>query len=385
VAEFLKLMEGWGDYQPVNGRAVKPAELAAAQNLLMNREGLPQHVWTYRLQEAITTSTFPYLFGNVIEREMIARYKACVADWKSYFKIARLRDFRTVYRHKVQGNDTRLDIVAEKGEYLVGPATECRLEYHLDKYGRQFDISWEAVINDDLGAFDDIAPRFSTAALRTEAINATKTFVDVNGPHASHFSAQGLADPCDGQVVINAGTLPLTILNLETTMELMAAQVDVNGEPLCIQGVHLVVPPALELTARQILTSTMKMWIDNALAAAAARAYPMTSVIPQLGLKLHVDPYIPVVNTGGNQATTWYLFADPSQVAAMEFGYLRGHETPEICMKASDKVSMGGGAISPFEGDFATDNIFYRVRIVKGSLFLDPRAAYAQIGTATET
>ena len=100
---------------------------------------------------------------------------------------------------------------------------------------------------------------------------------------------------------------------------------------------------------------------------------------------MHIDPYLPVVDTGGTPDTTWYLFADPSQVAAMEFGYLRGHETPEIVMKASDKVTMGGGAVSPFEGDFVSDNIFYRVRIVKGSIQLDPRAAYAQTGTTVET
>jgi len=93
---------------------------------------------------------------------------------------------------------------------------------------------------------------------------------------------------------------------------------------------------------------------------------------------LHVDPYIPVIDTSQN-LNTWYVFADPSQGAAMEFGYLRGHETPEICMKSSDKVSVGGAALSPFSGDFATDNIFYRVRIVKGSTQLDPRFAYAQV------
>ena len=382
MTEFLQLMEGWEQYQPVGGAS--DADLAAAINLLENREGLLPHRWEYRLKEAITTSTFPDLFGNVIERELIARYKECVADWKAYFRIARLRDFRPVRRHKVQGNDDRLDVVTEKGEYLVGQPQECYLYYSLDKYGRQFDISWEAVINDDLGAFDDIAARFATAAVRTEAFNATGTFVAATGPHTGLFG-NTITDACDSQVITNLGTLPLTILNLETTMELMAAQVDVFGEPLCIRGVHLVVPPALEFTARQILTSTTKMWIDNALAAAAARAYPMTNVISQVGLQLHVDPYIPVIDVSGNQATTWYLFADPSQVAAMEFGYLRGHETPEICMKASDKVSMGGGALSPFTGDFVSDNIFYRVRIVKGSLRIDPRAAYSQDGTSTET
>ena len=88
-----------------------------------------------------------------------------------------------------------------------------------------------------------------------------------------------------------------------------------------------------------------------------------------------------MIDASGNVDTTWYVFAEPAQLAAMEFDRLRGHETPEICMKASDKVSVTGAPISPFSGDFATDNIFYRVRIVCGTAQLDPRAAYSQNGT----
>jgi hypothetical protein len=51
-------------------------------------------------------------------------------------------------------------------------------------------------------------------------------------------------------------------------------------------------------------------------------------------------------------------------------------------MKASDKVSVAGGLISPFAGDFATDDIFYRVRIVCGGTQLDPRFTYSQDGSA---
>ena len=45
-------------------------------------------------------------------------------------------------------------------------------------------------------------------------------------------------------------------------------------------------------------------------------------------------------------------------------------------MKASDKVTVGGGAINPMSGDFATDNVFYRVRHVFGIVELDWRATY---------
>jgi hypothetical protein len=77
-----------------------------------------------------------------------------------------------------------------------------------------------------------------------------------------------------------------------------------------------------------------------------------------------------------NGLTAWYLVADPRDIAAIEVDYLVGHERPEICMKASDKVSISGGSISPMDGDFATDNVFYRVRDVFGANRLDWRACY---------
>lgn len=371
--EFLQLMEGWESYQSVRPRKFSEAKVAKALDLINNRPGWPSHVWKYHFVEAITRGDFPYLLGHIIDREVLARYKVAVADWQAYFRMRTLPNFNTVRRHKIIGNDDRLPRVAEKGEYLVGQVAEGRYEYNLEKYGRQFDISWESIINDDLDAFGDIPERMANASIRTDAFNATSTFASGTGPHVGLFGA-GILD-VDGGTVFNLGVAPLTILNLETTLQLMSAQIDVNLEPIAVRGVHLVVPPQLEYTARQILTSALKMWTESA--GGAATPYPMTNVVAQVGMKLHVDPYLPVVDVSGTEDTTWYVFADPAQGAAMEFGRLRGHEGPEICMKASDKVSVGGGDISPLEGDFATDNIFYRVRLVKGTCRLDPRFAYA--------
>lgn len=155
----------------------------------------------------------------------------------------------------------------------------------------------------------------------------------------------------------------------------MAAFTDVNGEPIMNRPKYLVVGPALEFTARQILTSATKMWVMSTVAPTVP--YPTTNVISQYGLQLIIDPYIPVF--AGANIRSWFLFADPADIAAMECDYLVGHERPEICMKASDKVNIGGGDIGPMEGDFATDNVFYRVRDVFGCNKLEWRATYAQI------
>lgn len=377
MPEFLQLMEKWDGYVPIGEQRISESDAARFLDLVANKDRLPAHRHEYLMREAITTSDFPALFGFTLERDMLARYKAAIPDWQAYVKTGTVPNFNAAERHKVQGNDTLLPQVKEKGEYLVSPMAAGYYTRRVYKYGRQFDISWEALINDALDAFSDMPQRFADAATYTRAYNATSLFVVAAGPNPALFGA-AVADAADGGVITNVGVLPLTITNLQLTMALMARQVDVSGRPLGIRGMHLVVPPDLEFAARSILTSSLEMWTQ--VAAGGALPYPMTNVIPQMGLKLHVNPLIPVIDTTGTDDTTWYLFADPVDGAAIEMDFLRGYEDPEICMKASDKVTVAGGLLSPFSGDFATDNVFYRVRDVHGGCILDPRMAYAQVG-----
>lgn len=379
MAEFMQLMESWNGYRPITDSAVDEAKVATLIDLMANKNRLSPHAHDYLMREVITTSDFPNLFGVALDRQILARYRAAGTDWQSYFKMSRLPNFNTHRRHKVQGQTDILPQVVEKGEYLVEPSAEAYYSIALKKYGRQFDISWEALVNDSMGAFSDIAARFADAAINSMHRAATATYSSAAGPNVLLYGAP-IAD-IDGQNVTNLGALPLTIANLETTLELMAAQTDVLGNPIIVRGVHLVVPPALEFTARQILTSTTKMWVDIT-GGAAATPYPMTNVVSQVGLQLHVDPWLPIVDATSYDGSTWYVFGEPSLGPAVEFAFLSGYEDPEICMKASDKVTVGGGSnISPFTGDFATDNVFYRVRHVFGTTQLDPRFTYAQLST----
>jgi hypothetical protein len=379
--ELMKLMGDWGGFVALNeiqkGEGYEQ-KLKETVDLLSNARGLPSHKWEYLLREALTTSDFPYLFGDVLDRQVLAQYKATESTWKKYTRtstVPRIYPQIGGYRFAVTGGDQRLDEVAEKGEYLASDRSEARYTLYVRKYGRQFDISWEAMINDDLDALKDTPMRFAKAAIRTEQYNVINQYADDDGTHA----AGNLYDKLTAGE-INGSVALLTIANLEAGLEAMASWLDAGGSPIYNRAKYLVVPPALEMTARQILTSATKMWLDHVTRAAASAAtlfpMPTTNVVSQMGLELIVEPWLPVVDaTNGN--TAWYLFADPSDIAALEAGFLRGHERPEICMKASDKVTVGGGAITPMSGDFATDNVFYRVRHVFGVTELDWRATYA--------
>jgi len=362
--ELMKLMEDWNGYialNDVNRGEGYELRLKETIDLLSNAKNLPAHKHEYLLREALTTSDFPLLFGDVLDRQVLASYKAYPAVWKAFTKMSTVPDFRTARRFAISGGDQVLALVAEKGEYLASDRAETQYYFNINKYGRQFDISWESIINDDLDALKDTPERFAKAAIRTE-----HRVVDALWVHNVVLATAGRG---------NLTAALLTIANLETALEWFGARTDVGGEAIPVRAKYLVVPPSLELTARQILTSATKMWIETA-GALAATPYPMTNVVSNYGLELIVDPYIDILDATTAGTNGWYLFADPKELAVVEAAHLRGHERPEICMKASDKVTVGGGAIGPMSGDFATDNIFYRVRLCFGGVTLDWRGFY---------
>ena len=386
MREFLTLMEGWDGFQPVGSTRLNEAAMSRFIDLVANKDRLPSHRHEYLLRETITTADFPALFGGTLDHAMLARYQTAPSPWRGYTKVGKCRDFRARNIHKVQGNDTILDRVREKAEYPIAAMAQAAYTIQVFKWGRQFDISWEATINDFLQAMSDIPQRFASAAVDSEARAVTALYCGAAAPAAGLFGAP-IAD-IDGQNVTNLGILPLTVANLGATLGLMAAQTDLNGRPLGIRGVHLVVAPAREMRARQILTSAFVQQVDTVGGANANPPVyvplPTTNVLPQMGLQLHVDPNLPIMDVSGNGNGTWYVFAQAQSSAAKaaQMDFLAGHTSPEICMKASDKVSTGGGAVSAFDGDFETDNVFYRVRHCFGGARLDPRYAYAQVSAA---
>jgi len=374
--EMMKLMEDWQGYTTLHDMARPEGyerQLQEAVDLLSNAKGLPPYKREFLIREALTTSDFPYLFGDVLDRQVLAQYKATESTWKKYVKTSTVpRLFPQIggYRFAITGGDQRLSLVGEKGEYLASDRDEAKYTLYVYKYGRQFDISWETMVNDDLGALKDTPMRFAKAALRTEQYTVVNQYADDDGTHATgELYDKATAGEINGSVAL------LTIANLEAALEAMAGWLDAGGSPIFNRARYLVVPPSLEMTARQILTSANKMWVELG-GAGGPLPYPTNNVVAQMGLELIVEPWLPVCDAT-NGLTAWYLFADPNDIAALEAGYLAGHERPEICMKASDKVAIGGAPITPFSGDFATDNVFYRVRHCFGITELDWRATYA--------
>lgn len=325
----------------------------------------------WALREAMSTSDFPYLFGDVIDRLMLGTYNSFPSNWQNWLKRETVRDFRTVQRHYIDGAQGVLSEVAEGAEYPASSLSEGEYTYAVKKYGRTIPFTWETLINDDLGAFNDMVQRLGTAAARSVAKFATDLYCDANGPDATFFSS--------GHNNIATSNPALSIAGLQTAMSKLAAQTDTDGEPIYIEALELVVPPALEITAQNIINAT-QIEVTGGSAIGTQSIYAQNWMRSRV--RLNVDPYIPIIATS-NGTTSWFLFASTSVGRpAGTVGFLRGHEAPEIFVKTPNAQRVGGG-INPMDGDFDTDSITYKLRHVYGGVMMDYRMAVSSNGTGS--
>mgnify|MGYP001018506889 CR=1 FL=1 len=358
----------------IRKRANYGALLLEATSLISRARGsaLGKHYF----QEAMKTSDFPLLMADVLDRQLYASYMETAQAWSAYCRRSTVPDFRDVKRFAVDGAEGRLPSVGEKVIYSPNVLSETKYSYAVTKYGRTLNWSWESFINDDLDVLGSTPARLGKAARRSEDYFATGLHVDSNGPHASLYTSgnKNIINTTNGA----AGTNPvLGVAGLQDAFTVMGLQLDADSEPIGIDGVILEVPPSLEVTAQNLLNATQVI-----VGADSGAQRIVTSNWMKAKVSLVVNPYIPVIATT-NGKTTWFVHANPtSGRPAMEFGLLRGHESPELFMKLQNQVRVGGAG-SGFDGSFEDDTIAYKVRHCFGGSRIDGKATVGSNGSGS--
>lgn len=344
-----------------------------------------------RLIEVMSTDDFPLLFGDILDRQVLANYREWPSTWPQIARRVTVNDFRPAqFDYSLLGGDTRLSTVEELEEYPEAERTErAPVTWSVKKYGRTMGFSWEAMINDNLDRLKDIPEVLGRAARRTETRFVVEMYVDANGPHATLYSNTNgnIINTTNGA---SANNPPLSIAGLQDAFLVLSKLVDPDtGEPILVDMVTLVVPPALEIVARNILNA-----IQLEITAASAGGVRDNGTTGEQRLivqnwmrnrlELAVEPYIPLTATTANGNTSWFLFANPAQGrAAIRVGFLRGHEEPEIFLRSSNALRVGGGESPPLNGDFEHDAMMYKIRHVLGGVTVDPLATVASNGSGS--
>ncbi|WP_104493565.1 prohead protease/major capsid protein fusion protein [Paracoccus denitrificans] len=254
-----------------------------------------------------STSDFPIILGNTVGRVLRDAYQAAPSGIRRLGRQTSARDFRAVNKIML-GEAPLLEKLNEAGEIKAGTMAEAREAYKIETWARKIGITRQVLVNDDLGAFADLARRMGQGAAETEA-RILVTLLEANsgnGPTLSDSKALFHAD--HGNKAASGAAISDTTLS--TARLALRTQKGIEGRVIRVTPKNLLVPPALETVAEK--------WLATIAPSTAADVNPFSGA-----MSLVVEPRL-------TSATRWYVTADPGEIDGLEFAYLSGNEGPQV-------------------------------------------------------
>lgn len=285
-----------------------------------------------------STSDFPFVLENVVTKTLRAAYEGTMRSFTPWTRRAVLPDFKEISRVQLGGAPT-LKRIVEGGEYEQGTIGEGREKYRVQKYGRLVNISWETIVNDDLGAFTRVPEMFgrSAADLESDIVYAILT------ANAALSDTVALFDAAHGNLG-TAGVISDTTLS--EGREKMLLQKGIEGRYITVRPEFLIVPPQ-QLTLAQKILGT---------------------VIPESTANVNIwaGALTPIVEPRLQDASdnSWYLAASPNAIDTIEYAYLEGYE----------------GVFTETKQGFEVDGVMIKCRHVFGAKAIDYRGLFKNVG-----
>ena len=276
---------------------------------------------TALMSGAMGVSDFAYITAEVMNRSLRAAYERRAATWRRISRQRSAADFREL--HSVQaGGDFELKEVGENGEYHQSTISDEGQGLRVVRHGRTINLTFEAVINDDMGVFERLPGEFARAAGTLEskiawgAIRDNKKVGDGKALfHADHgnLGAAGVIN------VANVGAGRAAMYHQRP-----AGSKD-KDDFIAVTPDLLFVPPALETVAAQFVASITATKMED------ANPYNTMTPVVEAALSAMAD----------GSDSRWYLFA--SDMPVLEHAYLDGYEAPTVVTKEGmnpDGVTM---------------------------------------------
>lgn len=260
------------------------------------------------LRAAASTMSLPNALANTMGRVLETVYMESPSSWRSFCAIRSADDFKdqTSIRPSFLEQSEK---VGTDGKLKHSEISESTISWSLDTYGKMFSVSRRDMINDNLGFLDELAPGMARASLRALNDLVWRTILD----DSTHFTA-------GRNNLLTGGSSVLSETSLTTAVKQMRLQRDTNGNDLDIQPMTLVVPPALEVTARRILESAQIQAAEG-----QGMGNPLSSIA-----NLEVESRIENTDKfAGAGSTQWYLFAGIQDLPAL-VGFLNGQQSPTV-------------------------------------------------------
>jgi len=296
-----------------------------------------------------TTSDFAILLETALHKTLLAAYAVTPDTWRRFCAVGSVSDFRPHYRYRT-GSMGILDVVNEHGEFKRSQIPDGEKQtVQAETRGNIIALTRQAIINDDMGVFNNLAAAQGRRAALTIEVLVYQLLAENAGLGPTMSDGKTLFHADHGNISTGAA---LSAAAIDADRVAIGGQTDPSGnELLDLRPAFLLIPLSLGSTARGINENQY----DPDTVANKAQ-YKTNSV---RGL------FRDVIDTARLTGTRRYLFADPSVAPVIEVDFLDGAQEPFL-------DSMEGWDI---------DGTEWKVRLDVGVDAVDYRGAVTNAGT----
>lgn len=293
-------------------------------------------------------SDFPVLLESAMHKALQAAYDTAPLTWNRFCATGTVSDFRAHNRYRL-GSFGNIDQVNELGEFINKSIPDGeKASIQVATKGNIINLSRQAIVNDDLGAFIGLAASLGRAASRTVEADVFALLALNAGMGPTMADGKALFHTDHGNLAADGA---LAVAVFEDMRQKMASQKDVGGNDyLDLRPAALLCGMGQGGTARVINGAEYDPDTANKLQR------------PNMVRGLFAD----VVDSPRITGTRVYAFADPAIAPTLEVAFLEGRQDPYLERQ---------------EG-FDVDGSRFKVRLDYGIAAIDYRGAVTAKGAA---
>lgn len=345
-----KIIAHCRDHNEFGGMSLVELARAWLQKTGQNAKGSARDVVarTFSTRQQMTTD-FPDILADVAFKSLLKAYWDAPETWRVWASTSAVQDFKINHRVNLSEFDS-LPVVAEGGTYTVGTFTDLKEPIQLATYGKNYVITRESLINDDVSAFTRIPTAMGLAAART--VGDLVYGVLTSNPLMNQ-DATNLFDPTHNNDVQAGGSAP-DADSVQAGKVAMALQQGPKGEAtLGIMPRYGICPVALEGVFNTLMAAQYNP---------ASTAGTLEPNVVQ-GLLTVVSDH----RLDADDPAQWYMAAGQNAWDTVDVAFLNGNQAPFQERR---------------QDDISNDNITYKVRIDAAAAPMDWRGLYRNSGTA---
>lgn len=263
------------------------------------------------IRAAFATHAISDILSAVANKFLLSGFNAVERTWDAVSQTRSVSDLKAINLFRLNGS-FKFSKVGNGGELKSADASDSKRSVSAETYGVTSSITRTDLINDDMNALSAVTSRIGRGAALAMNDVIWGEFQSSNSTYYSKATA-------------GAGNA-LALSSLKAAATAYRKLTDPDGNPLGIAPRVLLVPPELELTAAEMMSSSL-------LISGNTTAQGNANVL--------AGRYRVVSSAYLTSATTWWLCADAADLPAMDVVFLNGQQAPTIEQVEADASVLG--------------------------------------------